>query len=213
LKKAYFTYLFKVALLLTLVLGTSQKLFSQTEKEQIVQLSGLVMNGDSTETVFGVHIFDAARGRGTVSDYRGWFSKAFYAGDTLIFSSINHKNRTFVVPFDVGDRLTVIVAMEEEITQLADIEVNPFPSEELFKEAIMAMTLNEDQQNVLNSYDPEFVQRLVQTMPLDGSADMNYRYLMNQQFNNLQYNSGPRTNPLLNPFAWAQFINTLKKKK
>jgi len=213
LKKAYFTYLFRVALLLTLVLGTGQKLFSQTEKEQIVQLSGLVMNGDSTQTVFGVHIFNPSTGRGTISDYKGWFSKAFYAGDTLVFSSVNHKNRTFVVPNNVGDRLTVIIAMEEEITQLPDVEINPFPSEELFKEAILAMSLNEDQQNVLNSYDPEFVQRLVQTMPLEGSADMNYRYLMNQQFNNLQYNSGPRTNPLLNPFAWAQFIKTLKKKK
>lgn len=191
----------------------SGKSLNAQEKEKIVQLSGLMMNGDSTQTIFGVHIFEASRGRGTISDYRGWFSKAFYVGDTIIFSAIGFKNRSFVIPDPGTDKLTLVVALEDEITQLADVEVNPFPTEELFKEAILAMNLNEDQQNVLNSYDPEFVQRMVLTMPLEGSSDMNYRYLMNQQYNNLQFNSGPRTNPLLNPFAWAQFINTLKKKK
>lgn len=169
------------------------------------------MSVDTTQSIFGVHIFDAVRGRGTVSDYRGWFSKAFYAGDTIIFSAVGFKNRSIIVPSSEGDRFTIVVTLEEEITQLADVEINPFPSEELFKEAFLAMNLNEDQQNVLNSYDPEFVQRLVRTMPLEGSSEMNYRYLMDQQFNNL--NTGPRTNPLLNPFAWAQFIKTLKKKK
>jgi hypothetical protein len=210
LKRLILSYSLKALLLLTLFLASGRDLYSQ-EQERIVQLSGLVMSVDTTQSIFGVHIFDAVRGRGTVSDYRGWFSKAFYAGDTIIFSAVGFKNRSIIVPSSEGDRFTIVVTLEEEITQLADVEINPFPSEELFKEAFLAMNLNEDQQNVLNSYDPEFVQRLVRTMPLEGSSEMNYRYLMDQQFNNL--NTGPRTNPLLNPFAWAQFIKTLKKKK
>jgi hypothetical protein len=210
LKRLILSYSLKALLLLTLFLAGGRDLYSQ-EQERIVQLSGLVMSVDTTQSIFGVHIFDAVRGRGTVSDYRGWFSKAFYAGDTIIFSAVGFKNRSIIVPTTEGDRFTIVVTLEEEITQLADVEINPFPSEELFKEAFLAMNLNEDQQNVLNSYDPEFVQRLVRTMPLEGSSEMNYRYLMDQQFNNL--NIGPRTNPLLNPFAWAQFIKTLKKKK
>ncbi|MFT6053321.1 MAG: hypothetical protein ACJAS3_000023 [Roseivirga sp.] len=210
MKRLILSYSLKALLLLTLFLASGRDLYSQ-EQERIVQLSGLVMSVDTTQSIFGVHIFDAVRGRGTVSDYRGWFSKAFYAGDTIIFSAVGFKNRSIIVPSSEGDRFTIVVTLEEEITQLADVEINPFPSEELFKEAFLAMNLNEDQQNVLNSYDPEFVQRLVRTMPLEGSSEMNYRYLMDQQFNNL--NTGPRTNPLLNPFAWAQFIKTLKKKK
>lgn len=186
---------------------------AQDEQANIVQLSGLVMNSDSTETIYGVHIYDIIRGRGTISDYRGWFSRAFYAGDTIVFSAIGFKNRTFVVPDHVGDKYTLIISLEEEVTQLPDVEINPFPTEELFKEAILAMSLSDEQQSVLDNFEPEVVQRLVLTMPIEGSADMNYRYLMNQQYNNLQYSSGPRTNPLLNPFAWAQFINSLKRKK
>ena len=184
----------------------------EQEKLHVVQVSGLVMNSDSTMSIPGVHIYDQ-RGRGIPTDFKGWCSKSFIAGDTLTISAIGFKNEKVVVPDSLGDRATVIFALEEEVTQLADVEVNPFPSEELFKEAILAMNLSQEQENVLNSYEPGIIQELVRTMPLEGSPSMNYRYMMNQQFQNLQNSTGPRTNPLLNPFAWAQFINSLKKKK
>ncbi|GHE52096.1 MULTISPECIES: hypothetical protein [Roseivirga] len=208
-KSSYYKVLFIIAGLFMLSLQSKAQ---QPSELHVVQVSGLVMNADSTITIPGVHIYDE-RGRGIPTDFRGWFSKAFVAGDTLTISAIGFKNRKVVVPDSVGDRVTVIFALEEEVTQLADIEVNPFPTEELFKEAILAMNLTREQENVLNSYEPEIIRELVRTMPLEGSSSMNYRYMMNQQFQNLQYSSGPRTNPLLNPFAWANFINSLKKKK
>ncbi len=180
---------------------------------QIVQVSGLVMDQDSTQGIFGAHIYDRSTGRGTTSTYRGWFSRAFLAGDTLVFSAIGFKTRRMVVPNDSGKTFNVVVAMEENVTQLADVEVNPFPTEELFKEAFLAMNLSEDQTNVLRNFSTEVVSEMVRTMPIEGSPDLNYRYMMNQQFQNLQNSAGPRPNPLLNPFAWAQFINSLKKKK
>lgn len=204
----------KISVLVLVLMATLSVDAQAQEKEQlhVVQVSGLVMNSDSTMTIPGVHIYDQ-RGRGIPTDYKGWFSKAFIAGDTLTISAIGFTNRKVVVPDSVGDRATVIFALQEEVTQLADVEVNPFPSEELFKEAILAMNLTQEQENVLNNYEPAIIQELVRTMPLQGSPSMNYRYMMNQQFQNLQNSSGPRTNPLLNPFAWAKFINSLKKKK
>lgn len=204
----------KISILaLVLMAGFSAKAQTQDRDQlHVVQVSGLVMNADSTMSIPGVHIYDQ-RGRGIPTDYRGWFSKAFVAGDTLTISAIGFKNQKVVVPDSLGDRASVIFALEDEITQLADVEVNPFPTEELFKEAILAMSLTDNQENVLNNYEPDIVRELVRTMPLEGSPSMNYRYMMNQQFQNLQNRTGPRTNPLLNPFAWANFINSLKKKK
>ena len=200
-------------LTLTLLALMSYEAKAQEKPDlHVVQVSGLVMNGDSTMTIPGVHIYDQ-RGRGIPTDFKGWFSKAFVAGDTLTISAIGFKNRKVTVPDSVGDRVTVIFALEDEVTQLADVEVNPFPTEELFKEAILAMSLTDQQESVIGDFEPEIIQQLVRTMPLEGSSSMNYRYMMNQQFQNLQNSQGPRTNPLLNPFAWAQFINSLKKKK
>ncbi|WP_420385146.1 carboxypeptidase-like regulatory domain-containing protein [Roseivirga sp.] len=213
LKNLKYTLAKTFALTLVFLLCLGQKSQAQDgPKLQVVQVSGLVMNSDSTMTIPGVHIYDQ-RGRGIPTDFKGWFSKAFIAGDTLTISAIGFKNQKVVVPDSVGDRATVIFSLEEEVTQLADVEVNPFPTEELFKEAILAMNLTQDQENVLNNYEPDIVRELVRTMPLEGSPSMNYRYMMNQQFQNLQNSQGPRTNPLLNPFAWAQFINSLKRKK
>lgn len=191
---------------------SGQEAFAQND-QKIVQLSGLVMNADSTLIIPRANIYDPLTGRGTPSDYKGWFSKAFLAGDTLVVSVIGYKNIEYVVPTDQGDRVTVIFALEEEITQLADVEINPFPTEELFKEAILAMSLTDDQEQVLNAFQPETIQEMVRTASIEGSPGMNYRYMMNQQFYQLQQQAGPATNPLLNPFAWAQFINSLKKKK
>ena len=208
--------LFFVPAVWLFLLGTADQLAAQEQNQDklpIVQLSGLVMNIDSTMTIPGVHIYDPYRGRGTNTDYKGWFSKAFLAGDTLMISAIGFKNQTYLIPENVGDRLSVIFALEEEVTQLADVEINPFPTEEIFKEAILAMNLTKDQETVLGNFEPEIVRELMQATPMEGTPSSNYRYMMNRQFINLQNSSGPRANPLLNPFAWSQFINSLKRKK
>ncbi len=203
-----------VAFIITVMCGLSlnRAVAQQDDGPKIVQLAGLVMDADSTGIPF-VNIYNPRTGRGTASNLKGWFSHPFIAGDEVVFSVIGFKNRAIKIPDDVGDKFTVIMVLEEEVTQLADVEINPFPTEEIFKEAIMAMNLSEQQESVLRNFEPSVVQELIRTMPIEGSADLNYRYMMNQQFQNLQNSAGPRTNPLLNPFAWGQFIKSLKKKK
>lgn len=197
-----------------LAIGFSSEAQAQTNPgERIIQVSGLVMTADSSDVIRGMNIFNPYNGRGTYSDIKGWFSWPFLAGDTILFSAIGFKNRQIIIPEDAPEYYTIIMAMEEEVVNLPDVEINPFPTEEIFKEAILAMNLNEDQENVLRSFEPAVVQEMVRTMPIGGSPDLNYRYMMNLQFDNLQQRTGPRANPLLNPFAWASFIKSLKKKK
>ena len=213
LKKLLTKYL-PVLLVAAVAFGLTHSAEAQSNpKEKIVQLSGLVMTADSSDAVRGVNIFNPYNGRGTFSDIKGWFSWPFLAGDTVLFSAIGYKNRQIIIPEDAGERFTVIMTLEEEVINLPSVEINPFPTEEIFKEAIMAMNLNEEQENVLRAFEPSVVQEMVRTMPIEGSADLNYRYMMNQQFQRLQQSAGPQTNPLLNPFAWSQFIKSLGKKK
>lgn len=203
-----------VACLMMMMYGLSlnQAVAQEEDERKIVQLSGLVTTADSTGIPF-VNVYNPRTGRGTATSLKGWFSHPFVAGDEVVFSVIGFKNRAIVVPDNAGDDFYVFMALEEEVTELASVEINPFPTEEIFKEAIMAMNLSEQQETVLRNFEPSVVQELVRTMPIEGSADLNYRYMMNQQFQNLQNSAGPQTNPLLNPFAWGQFIKSLKKKK
>jgi CarboxypepD_reg-like domain len=212
LKSGIFKYILIVGLVWAGIGESNLQAQNRQDSLQIIQLTGMVMTQDSTSTIFGVHIYDSY-GRGTTTNYTGWFSKAFLAGDTITFSAIGFKTAKVVVPVDKGTRYNIIVAMEEAVTQLADVEINPFPTEELFKEAILAMNLNEDQENVLNNFSSDAITEMVRTMPIDPSPSQNYRYMMNQQFYDLSNSAGPRSNPLLNPFAWAEFVNSFKKKK
>lgn len=205
-------YLILSLVVLTFGLSTNNVQAQRAADPDIVQLSALVMNADSTVSLPGVHIFNQ-RGRGTNTDFKGWISHAFFAGDTLTISIIGFTNRRVIVPDDIGDQWTAIFALESDIRQLPDIEINPFPSEDLFKEAILAMNLTNDQNNIISNFAPEVIQELIRSTPLAASPSANYRYMLNQQFVNLQNSTGPRSNPLLNPFAWGQFINSLKKKK
>jgi len=47
--------------------------------------------------------------------------------------------------------------------------------------------------------------------PMDGN--LNHKYFMQQQAVYWNDAYGPRYNPLLNPFAWAEFFKSIKKKK
>ncbi|OEK06558.1 hypothetical protein [Roseivirga misakiensis] len=205
-------YLTLSLVIFTLAFSSGSLQAQDNEDRLIVQLSALVMNADSTRTIPFVHIFNQ-RGRGDNTDFRGWINHAFFAGDSLTISAVGFKNQRVKVPEDIGDQWTVIFALESEARELDPVEVNPFPSEELFKEAILAMNLTDDQENVMSNFAPEVIQELIRSTPLTASPSANYRYMLNQQFNNLQQRAGPRANPLLNPFAWGQFINSLKKKK
>ena len=201
-------------IVMLLAMALSSEAVAQTNPgERIIQVSGLVMTADSSDVIRGMNIFNPYNGRGTYSDIKGWFSWPFLAGDTILFSAIGFKNRQIIIPEDAPEQYTIIMAMEEEVVNLPDVEISPFPTEEIFKEAILATNLNEDQENVLRSFEPAVVQEMVRTMPIEGSPDLNYRYMMNLQFDNLRQRTGPRANPLLNPFAWARFIKSLKKKK
>ncbi len=211
-KLGYFTYrlLFVVIVLAGLTLVNSQSVQAQGER-QILQLSGLVLGEDSTSGLGGTHIFVPEAGRGTTSNPFGYFSLPVLAGDSIVFSSVGYKRQHYIVPKNAMGNQTIVVEMQSDTTYLEPISIFPFPTEEMFKDAILALQLpNEDQySNMRENLGAELLAKMFENMPMD--ASMNHRYYMQQQFDRMQYSAGPRPNPLLNPFAWAEFIKSLKR--
>ena len=180
-------------------------------KVEVVQLSGLVLGEDSTSALGGVNVYVPTAGRGTSTNLYGYFSMPVLPGDSVLFSTVGYKRQYYVVPKRQHESLTVIVELATDTTYLPAITVFPFPSEEVFKDAVLALNLPDNDQyaNMRNNLEEDLLARMFESMPMDGS--MNHRYFMNQQFDRLQYGSGPRPNPLLNPFAWGQFIKSIKR--
>ena len=94
---------------------------------------------------------------------------------------------------------------------MQNVDIGIFPSERLFKEAILAMNLPDENKMVNDRLDGAALSSMLGSVPYD--ASLNARYYFDQQFYNLQNSYGPVSNPFLNPFNWSRFFKSMKKKK
>ncbi len=180
-----------------------------TDQEIIVQVSGIILSADSTDAIPGVNVYVPKKGRGTTSNRFGYFSMPVAAGDSIVFSYVGMKRQTYVVsqnPED--DKISLILTMVEDAVALREVEVTPYPTEEEFKQAVLAMQIEEiplDRGNL----SPTLLLKWAEDMPASGNE--NFRHFQSGQMQQLQDRYGPRSFPLLNPFAWANFIKSIKR--
>ena len=189
------------------------RVFAQDEQKHVVQFSGVVTTQDTVSGILGAHIYVPKGGRGTTTNYYGYFSFPVLEGDSVIISVVGFEKRNIIIPEIDEDSFTMIIAMTEDTTYLPELEILPYPTEEMFKEAVLAYRLPNqgDLQNMDKNLDAMTLAEMARIMPMDGS--MNHRYFTQQQAIYLHDAYGPRPNQLLNPFAWAEFFKSFKKKK
>ncbi len=163
--------------------------------------------------IMGAHVYVPKGGRGTTTNYYGYFSFPILEGDSVVISAVGYEKVHFIVPELERDSYSIIITMREDTTYLQELEITPFPTEELFKEAVLAYRFPNqgDLNNMSSNLNPAMLAEIARNMPMDGS--MNHRYFTQEQAIYLHDAYGPRYNPLLNPFAWADFIKSIRKKK
>lgn len=186
---------------------------AQDKERDVIQFSGVVTNQDTVSGIMGVHIYVPKGGRGTTTNYYGYFSFPVLEGDSVVISAVGFQKYHVIIPEIDEDSYTMIIPMVEDTTYLPELEIMPFPTEEMFKEAVLAYRLpnQDDLNNMDRNLDPMTLMEMARVTPMDGS--LNHKYFTQQQAVYLHDAYGPRYNPLLNPFAWAEFFKSLKKKK
>jgi hypothetical protein len=184
--------------------------FSQGQKK-IIQLSGVVVGQDSISGVGGVHVYVPKAGRGTTSNPYGYFAMPVLAEDSIIVSAIGYQKQSFIMPGDKGVSVTLFIELKPDTTILPELEIFPYPTEELFKKAVLAFELpnRRDIENLEKSLDKDLLRRMYNNEPM--SANMNYKYFMDQQMMATSTKYQLPSNPLLNPFAWVKFIKAIKR--
>lgn len=206
------TFLYRSALILLLGFIFSIQLAKaqDTRERKVIQLSGIILNSDSTDAVPGVNIYVPKKGRGTASGRFGYFSMPVLEGDSVVFTFIGLKKQSFKVPDVVeNDRISLILTMEVDEIALAEIEVMPYPTEEEFKKAIIAMNVVDPMSISRANMSPEMLLRWAEQMPASGNE--NFRSFQQGQMIQNQDLYGPRPLRLLDPFAWSQFIRSIKR--
>jgi hypothetical protein len=144
--------------------------------------------------------------RGTISDYYGFFSFVAKMRDTIEFAAIGYKRATFVIPDTLSDqRCSMIQILKGDTILLREVVIFPWPTKEQFKDAFLRLRIpDDDLARAGKNLDPEQIAYLSSSLAMDGS--MNFRNQMEQHTTRLYYAGQLPPNNLMNPIAWAKFI-------
>lgn len=180
------------------------------QQKRVIQLSGIVIDTVSGP-IPGVYVYIPKAGRGTVTNAVGFFSLPVIVGDSIVISSVGYQRRHYIVEPSEKEFVTIVVPMVEDVTYLREVVITPYPTEEVFKEAVLALNLPEDKNIDSKNLNAELLALMLRTTPMDGP--LNQRYALNQWAATQNDRFMPVTNPFFNPFNWVKFFNGLKKDK
>lgn len=191
-------------------------LFSQViASEKLVQFSGMVLDGTTSELwpVPYTNILIVAKGRGTYSDFNGFFSIVAEKGDVIEFSAIGYKTQQFRIPDTLrDDRYSLVQLMTQDTINLPETVVFPWPSREHFKLEFLAMDVSSEmQQRAVRNLANETLERMRNDVKFDGNEHADY-YLRQQARNYYHIGQTPPMN-IFSPLAWKQFFDAWKEGK
>ncbi len=195
-----------------------QKSWSQVQANQsnpyrdsIVQLYGVVMTADSLQGIPSCSVIVDGKGRGTITSYDGVFSIVVVKGDRITFSSVGFKNRTIQIPINLTEnQYSVIQLLVSDTAYLPATILKPRPTREQFERDFVNNKVSDDLYEIARKNTDEQTRRLlIATMPADGREAVNFQ--LRQQASKAYYAGQLPPMNILNPAAWADFIQAWKR--
>jgi len=183
----------------------------------LVQFSGVVVTADSLRPVPFATISVGKTGRGTSSDYLGFFSIVVHKNDLVSFSAVGYRSGLFRIPDTLSEnRYSMIQVMSSDTIMLTETVIYPWPSKEQFRHAFLTLRIPDDDIEIARrnlaymemreiygrNYDPE---------KFGFTPGQSYHNYMSGQADKLYYRGQTMPNNLLNPIAWAKFIQAWKR--
>ena len=204
--------LFVPTFMLLLGLFLSPESLGQTtdskEAAPLVQFSGVVVAAEDLQPIPYTSVIIKNTRYGTIADNLGYFSFVAQNGDTIQFSSVGFKTVQFIIPDTLVDsRYSLIQVMQSDTVNLPETVIYPWPTKEEFKEAFLALELpHDDLDRAYFNLDRERIAALGGQLSMNGTE--NFRYQMQQHQSRLYTAGQAPQNNLLNPLAWAKFIQS-----
>lgn len=199
--------------LFLLVLAANSAWSQEVDKTNLVQFSGMVLDG-STEQLFPVpytNILVQGKKRGTYSDFEGFFSIVVEKGDIIVFSAVGYKTVEFTIPLDLeDDRYSLVQLMSQDAINLPETVVFPWPSRDHFKLEFLAMDITpEMQERATENLANEVLRKARKSVSFDGNENADY-YLRQQSKEYYYIGQRPPMN-IFNAVAWKNFFDAWKK--
>ena len=189
--------------------------------QSVVQVSGVILTRDtSLQTIPNARLWIQGRSTTTTSGDDGFFSITAVPGDTLRFRRFGFEDERLWVPDTLNGRSYLAsVYMRWNTVELDEVTLYPWPRPEDLNRELLRMRIETTERDV--ALQNLAIQALKEKAALMGmSSNEMQRYIIQAQEQQL-YNSGrfygsdgasAILGRLSNPFAWAQFFQSLKKR-
>jgi hypothetical protein len=179
-------------------------------QRKVIQFSGLVVTGEQSVGVPFASVFVPRTSRGAYTNEFGFFSFPLLIGDTCMVKSQGFRPQRYIIPDDGRQSISVVLYLQADTTLLPEVEILPFPTEEDFKRAFLALRLPEtDMNRMRQNLNPRLLERMRFNLGMD--AGLNHLYFSRQATDNIvNQNFLQGTTQLFNPFAWGQFLRDVK---
>ena len=178
---------------------------------RIVQITGITLTADSLHTIPGVTIAVKNKYRGVISSDQGVFSIVCYKGDTLEFTSVGFRPRTYIIPSRIqGQYFSMVQLMVQDTFYLPETIVKPLPGKEEFDYAFRHWRIPDDQFEVARkNTDALTLRALAFTMARDGRE--NQAVYQAGLARDAIYYGQARPAQIFNPISWAEFFEAWKR--
>lgn len=182
----------------------------KVEPSRLIQFSGVVVSSDSLQPIPFANVIIRNAKRGTITDFYGFFSIVAMKGDTIDFQSVGFKTAGYVLPDSLNDQhYSMIQVLIRDTIQLKEFVVYPWPSRDEFKRAFVDLGLpDSDLRRAQRNFEMTAIREIQEQVAFDGS--INYKFAQTQRQTQL-YSAGQYPSiSVLNPLAWASFIQAWK---
>jgi hypothetical protein len=180
------------------------------ERRSYIQVSGLIVD-ESYRPVQGVAVISKKLKRGSISERSGIYSIPSIKGDTIFFRALGFKRYHTIIPENFeGNQTSVDIVLAIDTITIQEITILPWKT---YNDFLKEMTKEKPVDPIIENMNDNLASIYVALSNQIGvtiSPEAGYRYAMNQNFNALTTKNQYPVNNLLNPFAWAKFINGVK---
>jgi hypothetical protein len=181
-----------------------------TGSDRYVQVSGIISD-ETGRVVQGAVVISHRLKRAALSEYTGIYSIISVPGDTISFRALGYKRYHTIIPNDYAGRFaSVDIRLEFDTIQIEAVNIMPWNTySEFIRDITQERPVDPIVENMNENLASIYV-ALQNEIGLRISSEAAYRYVMEQQFSAMSTKNQYPANNLLNPFAWAKFVQGMK---
>lgn len=196
------------------LLFSGMNTFAQEKK--LVQFSGFILAEGTEIAVPYVTVKNISYGNETyAANHEGYFTFVAHVGDEIQFTSIGYRSVKLTIPNVSDDRYTTRIEMTPTVEELPVVTIGPplpWASIEEFNREFLALNVGgDDVLTAKRNLSPQALAALSKIVPRSAGEIQAYNTIQRHiNMSNKAINQN-MANPLLNPFAWGQLINQIKR--